>query len=134
MRIAAGVGFVDALQAVTESPELVAVSVLLAAALVIAGWLVVILLRKTPGEQFQRVLQEVGEVAVLMHPNPDPDAMSCALAVQELARNRGTEAGIYYPGQIRHHENRAFETVLDVDFEHIEQAKEIENEITGAEV
>jgi nanoRNase/pAp phosphatase (c-di-AMP/oligoRNAs hydrolase) len=128
MRVAGAVGFAGALQSVTESPGLVALSVLLAAALVVAGWLLVTLFRKAPGERFQRVLQEVGEVGVLMHPNPDPDAMSCALAVQELANNRGTAVAIYYPGQIRHHENRAFEAVLDVDFDQVENAKDIEED------
>jgi len=128
MRVAGAVGFVGVLQSVSERPELVAVAVLVAAALVIAGWLVVVLLRKTPGEEFREVLQGVGEVGVLMHPNPDPDAMSCALAVQEIARARGTATALYYPGQIRHHENRAFEAVLDVDFEQVENAKDIEED------
>ena len=52
-----------------------------------------------------------------MHPNPDPDAMSCALAAATVAESRDTNASIYYPGQIRHHENRALETLLESEFE-----------------
>ncbi len=83
-------------------------------------------LRRTTGEQFAGVLGSYDEVAVLMHPDPDPDAMACALAVQEIADDRETDAVMYYPGQIRHHENRAFETVLDIDFKRINSATDIE--------
>ena len=128
MRVAGVVGFKRSLQSASESPELVAISVLLAAALVVAGWLLVTLLRKHPGEQFAAVFEDIEEVAILMHPNPDPDAMSCALAAQEIAEAQDTETSTYYPGQIRHHENRAFEAVLDVDFVQIENAKDIEED------
>ncbi len=83
-------------------------------------------LRRTPGKGFSQLLGEYDAVAVLMHPDPDPDAMACALAVEEIAASRETDVTMYYPGQIRHHENRAFETVLDVDFERIQNATEIE--------
>ena len=128
MRVAGVVGFKRSLQSASESPELVAISVLLAAALVVAGWLLVTLLRKYPGEQFAAVFEDIEEVAILMHPNPDPDAMSCALAAQEIAEAQDTETSTYYPGQIRHHENRAFEAVLDVDFVQIRNAKDIEED------
>lgn len=128
MRVAGVVGFKRSLQSASESPELVAISVLLAAALVVAGWLLVTLLRKHPGEQFAAVFEDIEEVAILMHPNPDPDAMSCALAAQEIAEAQDTETSTYYPGQIRHHENRAFEAVLDVDFVQIRNAKDIEED------
>lgn len=82
-------------------------------------------LRRTRGGQFSRVLADYDDVGVLMHPDPDPDAMACALAVQELAAETKTEATLYYPGEIRHHENRAFETVLDVNFENVEAAADI---------
>jgi nanoRNase/pAp phosphatase (c-di-AMP/oligoRNAs hydrolase) len=65
------------------------------------------------------------EVVVLMHPNPDPDAMACALAVAELADAAETDVSMRYPGEIRHQENRAFQTVLDLDFERVESASEI---------
>jgi len=90
--------------------------------------LLVRLLGRSTGEQFARLLGSHGAVAVLMHPNPDPDAMACALAVEEIAASRETDATLYYPGQIRHHENRALQAVLDVDFERIETVEDIDEE------
>jgi nanoRNase/pAp phosphatase (c-di-AMP/oligoRNAs hydrolase) len=63
-----------------------------------------------------------------MHPNPDPDAMSCAMATAELADTVDTDAILQYPGQIRHQENRAFETVLDVRFDRVESAGDLTGE------
>ena len=89
---------------------------------------------RVPGKRFTRTLANHNAVAVLMHPNPDPDAMSCALAAATIALERDTDASVYYPGQIRHHENRALETLLqsefdiDIDFERIDAADEIEEE------
>jgi len=109
-----------------ENPALAVGLVAVLFVLAVAGWLVVRRLTRTNGERFARLLGRKDSLAVLMHPNPDPDAMSCALAVEELAANRGTETTLYYPGEIRHHENRAFRTVLDVDFDRLESESEIE--------
>jgi len=89
-----------------------------------AGWLAV-RLRRSKGHRFRRVLARRDEVAVLMHPNPDPDAMSCAMAVAAIADAAGTDATMHYAGQIRHQENRAFETVLDLNFERVADASEL---------
>jgi nanoRNase/pAp phosphatase (c-di-AMP/oligoRNAs hydrolase) len=116
---------VDAAQSLVRSnPLLVAGATVVVALLVVLGWVVRRLLRST-GERFRRHLASVDEVAVLMHPNPDPDAMSCALAVYELASAVDTDATLQYSGQIRHQENRAFETVLDLEFEHVNGADDI---------
>jgi len=96
-------------------------------ALVVLG-LAVRRLRRTTGERFVRLLDGQDEVAVLMHPNPDPDAMASALGVAELADSVDADATIQYPGQIRHQENRAFQTVLDLDFENIDDASAIDAE------
>jgi len=108
----------------------------LLAALVVIGLLVFLVgvrfaigrVRRTPGERLQRLLGSADELAVLMHPNPDPDAMSCALATEKLATRAGSDATLYYPGQIRHQENRAFQTVLDLNFNRIETASQLEEE------
>jgi len=98
----------------------------LATAVVVGAVLVVSLglylwrrLVRTNADRFVDALAEREEVSVLMHPNPDPDAMASALAVATLAELVDTDATIQYPGQIRHSENRAFQTVLDCDFERI---------------
>jgi nanoRNase/pAp phosphatase (c-di-AMP/oligoRNAs hydrolase) len=106
----------EAVEAVAPQPELIAV---VAVALLFAAgiwWY----LRPGKGDRFVDAIADHDRIAVLMHPNPDPDAMASAMAVDALARSVGTEASLQYPGQIRHPENRAFETVLDCEFEHIE--------------
>lgn len=104
-------------------PVIVALGILLAGAFSLYRYLT-----RPPGRRFAEALSDVDSVAVLMHPNPDPDAMACALATRDIAESQNTDATMYYPGQIRHHENRAFEAVLDVEFNRIERASEIEEE------
>jgi nanoRNase/pAp phosphatase (c-di-AMP/oligoRNAs hydrolase) len=83
---------------------------------------------RSGGQRLAGVLRKRDHVAVLMHPNPDPDAMSAALAVEALADSVDTGTTLHYPGQIRHQENRAFETVLDLDFDRIESQAELDGE------
>ena len=119
----------DLPQQLVESPELV-LGVLAVVMLAIVVGFILRYLTRSPGERFDQLLRSLDDVAVLMHPNPDPDAMACALAAQCLAEDRDNDVSLYYPGQIRHHENRAFETVLDVDFDRIAQLGEIdENDV-----
>jgi len=117
---------VDAAVAALRADPLVwgAVAVGVLAVLVVLG-LAVRRLRPTTGERLVRTLDGRDEVAVLMHPNPDPDAMASALGVAELAGAVGVDATIQYPGQIRHQENRAFRTVLDLDFESVDDAADL---------
>ena len=124
-------GNLDSLASTLREEPLLAAGVVVAV-LVLAGVGVALVryLRRTPGQQFARLLGDQEAVGVLMHPGPDPDAMSCALAIGALAQRQDTETTLYYAGQIRHHENRAFQTVLDAAFEQIEHAGEItEHEI-----
>ncbi|NLV11350.1 bifunctional oligoribonuclease/PAP phosphatase NrnA [Halomicrobium mukohataei] len=129
---------VGGLQRVVDSVTVFARESPLVAALVVVGLLVFLVgvrlaidrLRRSPAERLQRLLASTDEIAVLMHPNPDPDAMSSALAVSRLAAQAGSSPTLYYPGQIRHQENRAFQTVLDLDFDRIEKAGQLqENEV-----
>jgi len=108
-----------------ENPLIAALVAAVVLAVVVVTALLVRWLRRSAGERFHRVLAARDEVAVLMHPNPDPDAMACALAVQTLAAAVGTEATMQYAGQIRHQENRAFQTVLDLNFDRITDASDI---------
>ncbi|WP_435345397.1 DHH family phosphoesterase [Haloarchaeobius sp. HRN-SO-5] len=91
-----------------------------------AAWFGVRRFRRTPGERFVRAMRGIDEVTVLLHPNPDPDAMACAMATAELCEYAGVEAHLQYPGEIRHQENRAFRTVLDLDLDRIETAADLE--------
>ena len=112
---------------VGRSLELLVVSVLVlvAVALVLGGWWMTRRVRRSPGVRFQRMLADYDDVTVLMHPNPDPDAMSCAMAVDRIADSVDTTTTLQYAGEIRHQENRAFRTVLGLEVESIETRSQL---------
>ncbi len=66
-----------------------------------------------------------GKLAILTHDNPDPDAISSAMTLKEIAERVGVRAEIIYFGDIGHEENKALVNILqiemkrgkDVDFE-----------------
>ena len=107
-----------------ENPELTALVVFIGL-VVMAGAYVLFRVHRTPGLRFRRLLAEQDEIAVLMHPNPDPDAMSAALGVASLANQVDVDATVQYPGQIRHQENRAFRTVLDLELDPIDHVSDL---------
>jgi nanoRNase/pAp phosphatase (c-di-AMP/oligoRNAs hydrolase) len=109
---------------VRSYPEL-AVAVLLAVAAVGAGAYALMRFKRPIGTRFMESLASRDEVTVLMHPNPDPDAMAAAIGVACLARQAGTAATLQYTGQIRHQENRAFRTVLDIEMEAIDHVTDL---------
>ncbi len=114
-----------AFELLLQRPEIlvvVAVALLFAAAI---WWY----LRPTAGDRFVDALSRYDRISVLMHPNPDPDAMASALGVSALAESVDTDTIIQYPGRIRHPENRAFETVLDCEFDRIETADDIAEDV-----
>ena len=117
----------DALRAV--GPDLTLLVGGVAAVLILAVlWLAVQWIRRPPGVRFQQLLGDYDRIDVLMHPNPDPDAMASALAVDAIAAAVDTEARLVYTGQIRHQENRAFRTVLDLDAERIESVEDLDGD------
>jgi nanoRNase/pAp phosphatase (c-di-AMP/oligoRNAs hydrolase) len=125
-------------RAVQPSPDGVADAVLSNPGVIagaVAALLVVLLavygirrFRRPMGRRFVDVLADHEAVTVLMHPNPDPDAMAAAIGVASLADQVGTEATLQYSGQIRHQENRAFRTVLDLDFERVGHVSDVVHE------
>jgi nanoRNase/pAp phosphatase (c-di-AMP/oligoRNAs hydrolase) len=106
------------------NPEIAAAVVVVAAALV-AGLYAIRQFTRPRGARFLEAVSELDEVAVLLHPNPDPDAMATGMGVASLAEQVDTDAQLQYPGQIRHQENRAFRTVLDVDIETIDHVSDV---------
>ncbi len=105
--------------------EYVVLGLLAAVLVVVIGTVLWRRLRRTPAERLQTRLADEDAVTVLLHPNPDPDAMATGMAVAAIADGVDTEATLAYPGQLRHHENRAFRTVLEVDLDRIEHEREL---------
>ncbi|VVB95638.1 manganese-dependent inorganic pyrophosphatase [uncultured archaeon] len=58
-----------------------------------------------------------GKFAIVIHNNPDPDAISSALGLKEIAGSVGVKADILYLGKIGHHENKAFVNLLDIELD-----------------
>ncbi|GAB6878959.1 hypothetical protein JCM17823_12330 [Halorubrum gandharaense] len=109
---------------VRENPELAAAAVL-GAVIVLASTYAFLRLRRAPGVRFRRLIGAQEEIAILMHPNPDPDAMASAVGVASLADQLDVDAIIQFPGQIRHQENRAFRTVLDLELDRIDHVSDL---------
>ncbi|OIB56350.1 DHH family phosphoesterase [Natrialba sp. SSL1] len=114
---------IDSLEAL--DPLVLSLLILAIAGLGLGGWWIVRWFRRPPGVRLQRVLAEYDDVTVLMHPNPDPDAMACAMGVAAIADDVGTETTLQYPGEIRHQENRAFRTVLGLEVDQIASGSEL---------
>jgi nanoRNase/pAp phosphatase (c-di-AMP/oligoRNAs hydrolase) len=118
----------DAVGVARSDPLIAAAVVLLVVAAVALAVAVVRRLARSKGATLLSVLASADAVTVLTHPNPDPDAMGSAMAVAALADHAGADPTIRYPGEVRHHQNRAFRTVLDLDLEHLEGADELADE------
>lgn len=66
-------------------------------------------------QQLSRILRGIDRLAVVMHDNPDPDAIASGVGLASLATAFGCESTVYYYGEINHQENRAFVNVLNLD-------------------
>ncbi|MFB6155509.1 MAG: bifunctional oligoribonuclease/PAP phosphatase NrnA [Haloferacaceae archaeon] len=124
MRVTAGDLWGAGRQFAESNPEL---AVLAAVCVVLAVGTAYALFRyrRPAGVRFKRQLEKREEVAVLMHPNPDPDAMAAALGVACLAEQLDTAVTLQFTGQIRHQENRAFQNVLDLEFEQVDHVTDL---------
>ncbi len=63
-----------------------------------------------------------GTLGIITHKNPDPDAISSALALAEIAKRANPKTlttRIFYEGNIGHQENRTFVNLLDIKMEHL---------------
>ncbi len=58
-----------------------------------------------------------GKLAIIVHNSPDPDAISSAMALKEIANSVGIKSEILYRGKIGHHENKAFVNLLDIELD-----------------
>jgi len=63
-----------------------------------------------------------GTLGIITHKNPDPDAISSAMALAEIAKQANPKSlatRIFYEGNIGHQENRTFVNLLDIKMEHL---------------
>jgi nanoRNase/pAp phosphatase (c-di-AMP/oligoRNAs hydrolase) len=66
-----------------------------------------------------------GTLGIITHNNPDPDAISSALALASIAREanqKGLKTRIFYDGTIGHQENRTLVNLLDIRMERLTMA------------
>ena len=70
-------------------------------------------------QDLKKLISVVGDAkfAIIVHNNPDPDAISSAMGLKEIAFSVGVKAEILYKGEIGHHENKAFVNLLDVELD-----------------
>ncbi|QSG09695.1 DHH family phosphoesterase [Halapricum desulfuricans] len=64
-------------------------------------------------------------LSIVMHDNPDPDAIASALALARLANLAGLSAELCYYGSIAHQENRAFVNLLDIELTNLEAGDDL---------
>lgn len=63
-----------------------------------------------------------GTLGIITHKNPDPDAISSAIALSAIANDASSgklQTRILYEGNIGHQENKAFVNMLDIKMEHL---------------
>ncbi|ELZ00408.1 DHH family phosphoesterase [Natrialba asiatica] len=60
-----------------------------------------------------------GPLAVVMHDNPDPDAIASAVALADIAESVGVPADACYFGDISHQENRAMVNLLGLSLRNL---------------
>ncbi|WP_265111129.1 DHH family phosphoesterase [Halosolutus halophilus] len=71
--------------------------------------------------ELRRQLQTIdGRLAVVMHDNPDPDAIASAVALVDIATSVGVEADACYYGEISHQENRAMVNLLGLNLRNLD--------------
>ncbi len=70
-------------------------------------------------QDLKKLISSVGEgkFAIVVHNNPDPDAISSAMGLKEIANSVGVKPEILYKGNIGHHENKAFVNLLDIELD-----------------
>ncbi|WP_135667045.1 DHH family phosphoesterase [Halorhabdus rudnickae] len=74
----------------------------------------------------QSVLRDIeGELAIMTHDNPDPDAIASALALERIADRLGCPAQVCYYGSINHQENQAMVNLLEYDLRKLEPAEDL---------
>jgi len=71
----------------------------------------------------KKILEKTKSLAIIMHDNPDPDAMSSAYALKTIAESFNVETTIYYGGEIGHEGNKMMVELLKWNFNKITEHK-----------
>ncbi len=66
-----------------------------------------------------------GQLAVVAHDNPDPDAIASAVALERVAASVDCRAEVCYFGDISHQENMAFVNLLDIGMRNLEPGADL---------
>ncbi len=69
------------------------------------------------------MVKKGSKLAIVVHDNPDPDALASAMALSEIASSIGVASEVLYNGEINHRENRAFVELLKIKLSRLEKAK-----------
>lgn len=74
---------------------------------------------KKHANAIKSILKDVGNgtLGIVVHDNPDPDAMASAMALKEIAKSININAEVLYQGKIGHQENKAFVNLLNINME-----------------
>jgi len=76
----------------------------------------------------RRTLRSIdGHLAVVMHDNPDPDAIASAVALVRIAERVGVDATACYYGRVSHQENRALVNLLDLDLRRLSPGEDLDD-------
>jgi nanoRNase/pAp phosphatase (c-di-AMP/oligoRNAs hydrolase) len=77
-------------------------------------------------------LRTGSSLAIVCHDDPDPDALSSAIALEQLARDCGIETvSILHGGTVAHQQNRAFVSLFDIDLHRYSPARFRSHELTA---
>lgn len=60
------------------------------------------------------------ELGIVIHRDPDPDAIASAYALQQLSEHYNVSADIFYSGEITHQENRSLVNKIGIDMKELD--------------
>lgn len=73
----------------------------------------------------RQLMRMEGPLAIVMHDNPDPDAIASAVALSDLASAVSLPADACYFGEISHQENRAMVNLLELDLRRLDHDEDL---------
>ena len=78
--------------------------------------------KESVAEELINTLKSIkGKFGIVLHDNPDPDAIGAGMALLEIAESLGIQADILYGGAIGVNGNRAFVNVLNLSMKHLSE-------------